>query len=73
MDDFMKEPPRRKVKSVYPQITQINADEILLPPSAAESRAARNHNLRNLRIKIFGFNFAPWRLCGPTSLLLAET
>jgi hypothetical protein len=45
---------------IYPQITQINADESrILPPSAAGSRAAIKfinlRNLRNLRIKNLGF------------------
>jgi hypothetical protein len=46
MDDFMKgtaKALRRKGNPFYPQITQINADKIrFLPPSAAESRAAKN-------------------------------
>ena len=51
MDDFMKgtaKASRRKVKAedFYPQITLINADEILLPPAAAESPRSENHNPR---------------------------
>jgi hypothetical protein len=35
-----------KLMNFYPQITQIHADKIRFLPSAAESRAAKNHNLR---------------------------
>jgi hypothetical protein len=36
------------------------------PPKAIKKRISICVNLRNLWIKIFGFNFAPWRLGGST-------
>jgi hypothetical protein len=62
-----------KGNPIDPQITQIS--QIDLNVTAFGGRKPRSEeilnlrNLRNLRIKLFGFNFAPWRLDGSLSYI----